>query len=194
MDGAHFDRLSRLVARSSTRRSALAIAASLGLGISQTEAGKERNNKCKGGCGPCKVCKKQGKQKKCVPAPSSATCASLGNVCGPAVADGCGGTLACGPCSTAGLTPVCNAGICATCAATCATTCTSCFGLPDGLTICGNQSSSQCTRPCTIDADCPIDFPLCVATFTNRNTNAAKSLAQICEKSEPGICSKIDPC
>src|SRR5215207_5278865 len=74
MDAAQFDRLSRLVARSSTRRSALAFAAALGLGVSETEAGKKRKNQCKGGCGPCKACKKKGHKKKCVVAPDGTTC------------------------------------------------------------------------------------------------------------------------
>jgi hypothetical protein len=196
MDAGRFDRLSRLVAHPASRRLALGLVAVLGLGVTTPDAGakgKKRKNKCKGGCGPCKVCRKQGKKKTCVPAPSSATCAILGNVCGPAVADGCGGTLACGVCSP-GATPSCANGACSTCAAACPASCAGCHSRTDGANVCGASGDVDCAFSCTTDADCPSSYPTCIAVTADRGTNALISWPTFCGTSAPGVCSNIAPC
>jgi len=186
VESGQFDRLSRLVAQSSTRRAAFGLAATLGLGGFQAHARKKRKNKCKGGCGPCQVCKK----KKCVAAPSSATCASLGNVCGP-VSDGCGGTLtcACGPTAT----PACDAGRCATCATTCPASCQYCYTRIDGTTRCGGAlSGADCALPCSSDTNCPAEKPFCVISVTSRPDGGTTLVSNTCPT--PAVCATVDVC
>lgn len=206
MDGAKFDHLSRRVAQPSTRRTVFALAAFIGLGPLLAAAGKKRRNPCKGGCGPCRVCRRRGRKKRCVPAPEGSpcaggtcragaccvpdTCASLGLTCGPAT-DGCGRALACGTCGT-GTTASCNGGTCATCAATCSATCRRCFHRPDGSTVCGNPVSSSCARICATDADCLPEQPLCVAASTDLVTNVTTPAS--CAPPGSGECAAFTPC
>lgn len=209
MDGAHLDRLSRLLARPSTRRATIGVAAAFGLDPLLTGAGRKKKSPCKGGCGPCRECQKQGSKKRCVDAPKGTTCAgggtcragaccvpttcaSLGVTCGPAP-DGCGGTLKCGTCGV-GATPACNAGTCATCAATCGAGCAICYHRPDGSTVCGNPKSSTCPSTCTTDADCPGSAPLCVAAFSGRATGNTQMASTACGVPATGICFPFSPC
>lgn len=207
MDMNQFDHLSRIVARSSSRRLALGVAAALGLGVSQGDARKKKpKNQCKGGCGPCQVCRKKGKKKMCVTAPDGTTCtggtcragscclsscASLGNVCGP-VGDGCGGTLTC-TCGAGG-SPVCDDGRCATCATTCPAGCNVCVTRIDGTTECGAGVVASCPDLCASDEDCPSSDPFCVISRTERLTGETETLASICGRSEPAFCARIAPC
>lgn len=203
MDAAQFDHIARLVARPSSRRSALALATALSLGVSQAEAGKK--NKCKGGCPPCRVCKKKRGKKKCVVAPDGTacaegtcqagkcclnTCAGLGNVCGP-VNNGCNGTLTC----TCGLgaTPACTNSQCAACALACPATCANCFNRPDAATFCGDASFTNCAA-CTRDADCAPPYTFCIASHTDRASNVSSSSPGGCGVDAPGVCVIFEAC
>jgi hypothetical protein len=193
VDDVQFDRLSRLIARTATRRSAFGLAAALGLRASLVDAGKKHKNKCKGGCGPCQVCKKQGKKKKCVPAPSSATCASLGKTCGTAD-DGCGGTLECGTCGLT-TTPSCDDGTCTICSIACpGDTCIACNTLTNGSTVCAAFVNVGCDHLCVRNSDCPADFPFCTAYVTTPGDNDSGSLPETCNKNTPGVCTQVLPC
>lgn len=209
MDGPRFDRLARLVARSTTRRAALGLAAGWGLSPLLTDARKRRKNGCKGGCGICQVCRKKGKRKGCVTAPDGAacsggvcqagacrcvpaTCASLKADCGP-VADGCGGTLSCGVCGD-GETPSCRDGICADCAYACRAACAYCFQRPDGSTVCGDDTFLACDIACESDAGCPAERPTCVASFTTRLTNVTTRTSTLCPTPVTGLCGAVSPC
>lgn len=206
MDGAHFDHLSRLVARSATRRSTLGLAAALGL--DPLLAGASRN-RCRGGCGPCRVCRKKHGKKTCVTARdgtacdggacrsgvctcSPATCTDIGRTCGR-LADGCGTTLSCGTCGS-GSTPSCHDGTCAACAAACPATCDMCFQQPDGSTVCADNGSTLCVS-CTADADCPTSHPICVATYTNRSGNDTHTwVGTSCPGPAAGVRAALIPC
>jgi hypothetical protein len=212
MDGARFDRFTRLVTRPMTRRASLGMAAGLaGLGIVPrgTDARKKRKSGCKGGCGICQVCKKQGKRKKCVTAQDGAacdggvcqagacrcvpaTCASRSTVCGTA-SDGCGGTLSCGTCGD-GESPACRDGICEDCAYACRARCSYCFHKPDGTTLCGDDADFACDSPCESDASCPADRPTCVASYTARLTNVTTRASVLCSQPVTGLCVTIAPC
>jgi hypothetical protein len=206
VDVDQFDHLSRVVARSSSRRVALGVAAALGLAAAQVDAGKKPKNKCKGGCGPCRICKKKGNKRTCVTAPDGATCnggscragsccvsscTGLGNVCGP-VNDGCGGTLTC-TCGTGG-TPACDDGRCATCATTCPVGCSVCATRIDGTTECGGNVVASCPDVCSSDVDCPASDPFCVISRTERPTGETENLPFFCGRSAPGICARMTPC
>ena len=208
MDSARFDQLSRLAGQPSSRRAALGLAAALGLGPLVPASGRRRRNRCRGGCGACRVCQRRRHMKRCVIAPDGTactggtcragtcclpdTCASLGLTCGPAT-DGCGGDLACGTCGTGG-TPACNSGTCATCAATCAASCTLCYHRPDGATVCGNPSTALCASPCSSDADCPGTAPVCATSYTERATNVSQTFSSLCGSPVPAVCVAFAPC
>ena len=207
MDGARFDQLSRLVGQPASRRAALGLAAALGLGPLLPASGRRRRNRCRGGCGACRLCQRRHHTKRCVPAPEGTacaggtcragtccvpeTCASLGQTCGPAT-DGCGGQLACGTCGL-GATSTCHAGTCAACAASCPAGCDICFNRPDGSTVCADNGSSSCA-PCTVDADCPAAYPVCITSYTNRAGNDAHSFPASCSLAVPGVCTSLIPC
>lgn len=215
MDASRFDAATQRFSTHVSRRSLGALAAlGIGAGLIAEDAGarKKVKNKCKGGCPSCRVCKKQGKKKKCVMAPNGTscdggtcqggacapatckpgTCASLGKTCGP-VNDGCGGTLACGTCGM-GTTPTCGNGTCTICANACLSTCPYCMSRPDGSSICGTSTLTNCNEFCTQDGDCPADRPFCLAVATERATNYSYSEPVACGKNVPGICAKIFPC
>ena len=208
MDGAHFDHLSRLITRPATRRAALALVAALGLSAHQPADGKKRRNPCRGGCGPCRVCRRTGRKKRCVTAPEGTpcaggtcragtccvpdTCASVGVTCGP-ISDGCGAPLACGTCGT-GATASCNGGTCATCPDTCGVGCFLCYHRLDGSTVCGNPVSGDCTLACATDADCPPSFPLCAAASTVRATNVTTTSSVACAVFATAVCVSYNPC
>lgn len=206
MDGAQFDRLSRLVARSVSRRRALTVPAALGVALLHDDAAAKVKIKCRGGCGSCKVCKKHGK-KKCVTAADGTTCdggtcqagtcclntcTGLGNVCGP-VSDRCGGPITC-TCNP-GATPACDGGRCATCATTCPSGCLFCMTRVDGTTQCGsNATTTYCNTPCSSDVDCPPSRPFCVIADTNRLTGFTTNVVAVCGVATPGVCADIPPC
>lgn len=217
MDDLQFDALSRLIARSAPRRTALLLIAAAGLGPLHASAHHKHHhhhhNHCHGGCGPCEVCEKHrrkhhGHTSSCRPAPDGAacaggacqagacvcsplTCASAGR-CGP-LADGCGGSLGCGCAETTA--PVCHDGVCGLCAAACPAACLNCFSRPDGSTTCGAGAvGSGCSEPCLADADCPAAHPVCVATITDIATTFVTSFATFCGGGVVGTCHKVSAC
>jgi hypothetical protein len=206
VDVDQFDHLSRVVAQSSSRRAALGTVAALGLAAAPVAARKKPKNGCKRGCGPCQVCRKNGKKKMCVTAPDGtlctggacqagsccqSSCAGLGNVCGP-VSNGCGGTLTC-TCG-AGRTPACDDGRCATCATTCPAGCDVCATRIDGTTECGASSVASCSDTCSSDVDCPTSDPFCLISRTERLSGETTNLPFFCGRTSAGICSRITPC
>lgn len=208
MDMDQFDRLSRIVGGSSSRRVALGVAAALGLGATQVDARKKKKpkNGCKGGCGTCQVCQKKGNKKTCVTAPDGTTCTggtcragscclssceSLGDVCGP-VSDGCGGTLTC-TCE-AGVTPVCGNGECVTCSTACSAGCAVCATRVDGTTACGADLIASCSDTCASDADCPVEDPVCVISRTDRADGRTTNLPSFCGRTTPGVCARMNGC
>ena len=212
MDNDRFDRISRRFAQPASRRSALGLAALLAVAATKVDAGgkhKKRKNRCRGGCGPCQVCKRQGKKKHCVTARDGApcdggtchggacscvaeTCGSVGRTCGPAE-DGCGSTLSCGLCSP-GATPACAGGTCSTCATACPTGCLACYSRPNGATLCGISATLDCSAPCTTDADCPTATPTCVAVGADRGSGSSVAFSTLCGTSAAGMCVSIAPC
>lgn len=211
MDGAHFDRLSRLVTPLATRRTALGLVAAPLLGAGQPAQGKKKRKPRCQHCGPCQQCDRRSRKRRCVAQGSDiacadgagvcvagtcclpGTCASLGVTCGT-VPDGCGRELSCGTCG-AGPTPACNSGTCATCAATCAASCPLCYHGLDGLTACGNPDTGTCTIDCATSADCPAAFPFCAASITVRTTNVTQTASTVCGgPPRRGYCVRFNPC
>jgi hypothetical protein len=187
VDGAQFDHFARLAAQTATRRAALGLAAALGLGVRRADAARKGKNRCKSGCGPCRVCKKKGKKKTCVTAPDGAacaggtcragrcactpeTCATLGQTCGSA-SDGCGGALTCGdPCP-------CVPGTCTSLEKTCGPVADGCGGtLACGICGAGDTPAchngtcatcaATCPESCTGCLSRPNGSTVCTSTFT----------------------------
>lgn len=169
MDSERFDRLSRRIGAQTTRRSALAALAALGLGgvaRLDSDAASSRGKKHKKQCTkkkPCPVCQKCNKHHKCKPLADGTACAQgatcQGGVCGCASGSfPCVG--ACCPnghaCTEAGCVASCPAGgnFC-TGAVQCGV-----WG-PDAAGSCGCVTSVGSTTVCTSGADacvsCEVD-------------------------------------
>lgn len=210
MDANRFDRLSRTLSPLISRRTTLFGAGLVGVGAIGVDAKKRRRNRngCKGGCAPCHVCKKNKTGRTCVPVVDGSTCpdgvcqagactcppqtcSDLGNVCGPQP-DGCGEMLTCDCGDTA--TPACIGGTCSTCAAACGGSCVRCFYGVDGSTTCSGVGLQTGCIPCSRDADCPANRPLCATGTTFKPSNQYFSYRNKCDVRSAGICVNPPPC
>jgi hypothetical protein len=176
MDQDGFDVLARRVGSATTRRSAVARLAALGLGalvggdaLAATRFGKKKPKQC-GKTTPCPECQQCTRKHKCkavkngVACGQDGSCQSGGCVC-PAGSFGCGSTGCCAngqACTQAGCgacSPIANFNICTTPTAQCGQ-----FGPNPEQDVCGcvtsvgnavvcSSGAADCVA-CTTDADC----------------------------------------
>jgi hypothetical protein len=180
MDGPAFDHLTRIVGAGHSRRAASALLGAVAVwplfGVEPGEAKKKKKKKkvvtlCVNG----ETIKTKNPKKYpgatvgacCVPT----TCAAQGKTCGP-LADSCGSTLTCFECPPA---------------------CEVCANRPDGTKVCGGFAAFS-PNPCTTDADCPGEYPVCLSTTTARGTNTTTVLPPIFDLDSPGMCCSVSPC
>ncbi len=131
----------------------------------------------------CQTCtgQEQCQNNQCVCIPL--TCDGEAIDCGT-FSDGCGHTLECGTCQDPAF-PSCFVGVCVPCSVACPG-CPFCVNLTNGNTQCGGGNAEfLCTLPsCSTNASCTDpDFPVCIASTTDRPTNQTTTALDIC----PGV-------
>jgi hypothetical protein len=131
----------------------------------------------------CQTCtgQEQCQNNQCVCIPL--TCGDRAFDCGT-LSDGCGHTLECGTCQEPGF-PSCFVGVCVPCSVACPG-CPFCVNLTNGNTVCGGGNAEfLCTLPsCSTNASCTDpDFPVCIASTTDRPTNQTTTALNLC----PGV-------
>jgi hypothetical protein len=222
VDANRFGSLARILTPTGSRRRALATGFGSVLGIVLGAASVEvPAAKKKKPCPPCKK-RKQGRCKKQLPdgtacqsgtcqggscvattcpavCPVCQTCNSASGSCAVDTSEngeagaGCAAPKVCcsGTCCSG--VHACNvASSCATCAEVCDANCAFCSNLAQGGTRCGGLPDMDCTSPCSSSAQCTADFPTCVESVTNWNSNQTSFLCDA--DSATGFCVSIPPC
>ena len=110
----------------------------------------------------------------CCPA-SHTVCTEAGRCCRPLAPGDCGLGL--------------------TCAAVCPANCNACIRFADGNLGCGAPEDLDC-RPCSSDADCPANAPVCIsATTDRRGSELTLSVAELCrDDALLAACARVEPC